>query len=129
MFYNPTYGFDSSKPSLVAPFSQSLYLQVGKHGTFANPFGRQPNPLPVVPGQVGFYSNATIFAFDPRFRSAYTYQYNLSIQRELPGSILLEMSYVGSNSFRLDREFDDNPYILNPLVNVLYPVPTYPQFG
>src|SRR5262249_17828726 len=108
-------------------FSESLSFKVGKHGSFANPFGRKSNPFPLLPGQMPFDYNVNLYTFDPRFRSAYTYQYNLSIQRELPGSMLLELQYVGSSSFRLDREFDDNPYFLNPVPS--HPVPTYPQFG
>jgi hypothetical protein len=127
MFYSPTYGFDSSKPSRVAPFTESLSFEVGKHGSFANPFGRQSNPFPLLPGDVAFNYSIDLYTFDPHFRTAYTYQYNLSIQRELPGSMLLELQYVGSNSFRLDREFDDNPYFLNPTAS--HPTPAYPQFG
>ena len=126
MFYNPTYGFDSSK-SLGGPFSESLFFEVGKHGSFANPFGRQPNPFPVLTSQTLFDYSFNVDTFDPRFRTAYTYQYNLSMQRELPGSLLLDLQYVGSSSFRLDREFDDNPYFLNPTRS--HPVPTYLQLG
>jgi hypothetical protein len=122
MFFNPTYGFDSSKAPQSFPFTDSLFFEVGKHGSFANPFGSQLNPFPVTPGQLSLnYLN--VYTFDPRFRTAYTYHYNLSFERELPGSVLLDLQYVGSNSFRLDREFD----LTNPALHD--PITTSPQFG
>src|SRR5262249_9034732 len=56
-----------------------------------------------------------------------TYHYNLSIQRELTASVLLELSYVGSNSFRLDREFNDNHYF--PIPEFPFYSYTYPELG
>ena len=127
MFYNPTYGFDSSKVSRAAPFSESLFFQVDKDGSFANPFGKRSSPFPVLPGQFALGYAFDIYTFDPRFRTAYAYQYNFSIQRELPASMLLELQYVGSKSFRLDREFDDNPYFSSTLP--FHPPVAHPQFG
>jgi hypothetical protein len=110
MFYSPTYGYDFSKFTSLAPFSNVVSVDVGKDGSFANPFGTQPNPFPIAPRDVPLSLGASIHTFDPRFRPAYTYQYNVTIQRELRGSLLLELSYIGSNSFRLDREIELNPY-------------------
>jgi hypothetical protein len=41
--------------------------------------------------------------------------------------MLLELSYVGSKSFRLDREFDENPLIYDS--SHPYGMPTYPQLN
>src|SRR5262249_13301258 len=129
MFHNPTYGHDFSRFSEVAPFSGFVSFDLDPDGTFANPFGKQQNPFPITPARIpsDFLRYPTIHAFDARFRTAYTYHYNLSIQRELRGSVLLELAYVGSNSFRLDREFDDNHYTTIPD----YPFYsfTYPELG
>ena len=40
-------------------------------------------------------------SFDPRFRTAYTLQYNLSLQRELPWALLVEVAYVGTRGQRI----------------------------
>jgi hypothetical protein len=42
-----------------------------------------------------------LISFNPDFPSGYTQQWNLSIQRQLPGDTLLEVAYVGSNSIKL----------------------------
>jgi hypothetical protein len=55
-----------------------------------------------------------IATFNPSFRSAYSYHYNLTIQRELPAALLLEVSYVGNNSFKLDQQRELNPLIADP---------------
>ncbi len=42
-----------------------------------------------------------IVSFNPNFPSAIMQQWNFNIQRQLPGGILLETGYVGSNSVKL----------------------------
>ena len=42
-----------------------------------------------------------LISFNPDFPSGYTQQWNLNIQRQLPGDTLLEVAYVGSNSIKL----------------------------
>ncbi len=44
----------------------------------------------------------------PNFKNAYVQHWNFGIQRELPGAILLEMSYVGSKGTRLNRRENSN---------------------
>ncbi len=44
----------------------------------------------------------------PNFKNAYVQHWNVGIQRELPGNILLEMSYVGSKGTRLNRRENTN---------------------
>ncbi len=44
----------------------------------------------------------------PNFKNAYVQHWNFGIQRELPGNILLEMSYVGSKGTRLNRRENTN---------------------
>jgi outer membrane receptor protein involved in Fe transport len=47
-----------------------------------------------------------IFNVDRKLVSAYSEQYNLAVQRELPGNLLFEAAYVGSQAHKL-------PYIFN----------------
>jgi hypothetical protein len=81
-------------------------------GTFSSPYGSLANPFPLDLSRRTFTGFPTLQPFDPTFRTAYTYQYNFTIQRELPGALLLEMAYVGSNSFKQNRERQLNPALL-----------------
>ncbi len=47
-------------------------------------------------------------SYNPNFPSGYTQQWNFNIQRQLPGDILLETAYVGSNSVKLSQARDVN---------------------
>lgn len=49
------------------------------------------------------------FIIDPHLRMPYSQSWNFGIQRELPGSLLMEVSYVGSKGTRLLRLVDGNP--------------------
>ncbi len=51
--------------------------------------------------------------FPPLERSQYGEQFNLTLQRELPGDMLLQVAYVGSQGHRLLASYDLNPG--NPL--------------
>ena len=105
-----------------------------------NPYraNNQPNPFP---------SHATLSSNDPnlltelaRFsfrerqlvrrshlRVPYIYQYNLSIQRQLVQDLVLDVSYVGSDSHKLTNMEDGNPIILGTTTRVLND-PRYPYF-
>jgi len=49
------------------------------------------------------------FIIDPNLRMPYSQSWNFGVQRDLPGSMLLEMNYVGSKGTRLLRLVDGNP--------------------
>ena len=53
-----------------------------------------------------------VYFVDPNLRTPYTYQYNLSIQRELVKSIMIEASYVGHSDHKLTVLSDANPFVL-----------------
>ena len=53
-----------------------------------------------------------VYYVDPHLRTPYTYQYNLSIQRELTRDLLVELNYVGNSSHKLTSLIDANPFIL-----------------
>jgi hypothetical protein len=61
-------------------------------------------------------------AIDPTLRAPYTERWSFGLQRELPDNILLDVSYIGSESHRLTTKADWNPRL-----------PTgarvYPNFG
>jgi len=57
----------------------------------------------------------------PNFKNAYVQHWNFGIQRELPGAVLFELSYVGSKGTRLNRRENTNsaepngPFAVVPL--------------
>jgi hypothetical protein len=50
----------------------------------------------------------TVRAYDSNLRTPYVQNWNLSIQRTLPGSMLLDLRYVGSKGTKLIRGFNIN---------------------
>ncbi|HKE22334.1 MAG TPA: carboxypeptidase regulatory-like domain-containing protein [Bryobacteraceae bacterium] len=61
-------------------------------------------------------------ALDPNLRSPYTGRWSFGFERQLPRSVLVDVSYVGSESHRLYTPADLNPRLLNGLH-------LYPNYG
>jgi hypothetical protein len=112
VFYDQTLGRTFTEVRSTQPFSVTRSLTAAQMtaagGTFANPFGTLTNPFPLDLSARTFTGTPQVQPFDPDFRTAYTYQYNFTIQRELPWSLLMELAYVGSNSFKQNRERELN---------------------
>jgi outer membrane receptor protein involved in Fe transport len=53
-------------------------------------------------------SGPFLITIDPNFRTPYTVQYNLNVERELPGGIALEVGYGGTRSVKLIGNRDIN---------------------
>ena len=64
----------------------------------------------------GTYS---VYVTDPHLRTPYIYQYNLSVQREIPANMVVETSYVGNSGHKLTSAIDVNPMILGTTDRVL----------
>jgi hypothetical protein len=131
MFYAATYGQHFTEFAQLEPFTSGVAFYSFAlppyriTGNFANPFGSSPNPFPIALEDRRTFFYNQIHTFDPSFRTAYTYHYNLTIQREMPGQIQLEIAYVGNNSFHTDRERELNAtYDRQERTNLL----RYPQF-
>ena len=119
MFYNPIEQlvleqFSAEPPFggsnfIPAPFLQTPY--VGQNGTISpNPFNGILNPPR---GKAidwsGFAGSIYFGQFPANMRPQYSDQYNLTIKRELPGDILLQVAYVGSQGHRLLATYELNP--------------------
>jgi hypothetical protein len=67
---------------------------------------------PVVPSSP--FGEVLSFALDPTFKVGRSYSFDFTVQRELPGNMLMEIGYIG----RLGRDlpnsidFDSSPYML-----------------
>ena len=118
LFYNPMEQLVLEQFGAEPPFGGSTYLP----GTFFNtPFVAQngtvnPNPfigiLSPTPGQAQDWSSFRPMLlygdFQPKMRTQYTAQYNLTLQRELARDLVLQVGYVGSQGHRLLASHDIN---------------------
>jgi hypothetical protein len=86
------------------------------------------NPFPSTPptantafagGQGLPFGGGGIYFVDPHLRTPYTYQYNLSLQHELTGTMTAEVNYVGSSSKGLTALQDVNPMVRGTTNRVL----------
>ena len=64
---------------------------------------------PIVPGIGG---ETLSFAVDPNFKVGKSYSFDFTIQRELPGNMLMEVGYIGRMGRDLPNsvDFDSSPY-------------------
>ncbi len=84
--------------------------------TFANPIATPVFQVPRTYAQNNALAGnfGTVFAIDPDLQVPSLMQYNIGIQRELPGKMALEIRYVGSRSDNLVRGLDFNQVIIQP---------------
>jgi hypothetical protein len=118
IFYNPIEQLVLEQFSAEPPFggSESItnpLLQtpfVDQTGTIhPNPFTGVLSPPRGTPLDWSRFLGTTYFGdFQPHMRSQYSDQYNLTIKRELPGDILLQVGYVGSQGHRLLAIYEVN---------------------
>jgi hypothetical protein len=88
---------------------------------FANPFadvagnGSETNPFPYSRPQAGStlnwanYLEQDISAIDSNYSTPYVMNFNLNIQRQLPGNMILQVGYVGSLGRRLASTYEADP--------------------
>ncbi len=88
---------------------------------FANPFadvagyGSESNLYPYSPPKPGgsvnwdYYSELELSAFSNGYNVPYAYNFNLNIQRALPGAMVMQIGYVGSIGHRLPTWFEGDP--------------------
>ena len=73
-------------------------------GRFVLPATPQQTPSPVI-------ADGSLLApvlFDPHFRNPASNNWNIGIQRELPGNNVIDVAYVGSEGHHIFRELDPN---------------------
>ena len=97
----------------------------GGSPSFANPFtdistGQSiPNKFPfTAPGpgnktfDFSFYEPISFNTTDPHFTSPYAMNFNLNVQRELPGAMIMQIGYVGAQARHLEVAFEGDPITL-----------------
>jgi hypothetical protein len=85
-----------------SPLSKSFNVQNSAANplTLANGFNAAPTGI------------ATTFGIDPNFRVGYAQTWNASLQRDLPGALIMTATYVGIKGTRGIQEFYPNTYPL-----------------
>ena len=114
--FDPLSGLTSSgSPYQADPFPNSDPVT-------ANPFPSQPPPKNLdfaAAGYLPINAAGAVYIVDPHLRTPYTYQYNMSIQRELVPGTVMEVSYIGSSSHGLTSLIDINPFTLGTTDRIL----------
>jgi len=145
IFYDVLKGEDNLQFNGAPPFYSEQYAQYscqnvdesgiclfpGQTNFYSDPWvagGFAGNPFPSVPptastafaGGLGLpFGGGGIYFVDPHLHTPYTYQYNLSVQREITGTLTAEVNYVGSSSKGLTSLQDVNPMVLGTTNRVL----------
>jgi hypothetical protein len=96
----------------------------GGSPSFANPWAdiagvnSAVNPFPFTPPAPGSAVNFSQFfpldisVVNPNFTDPYAMNFNLNIQRELPGAMVLQVGYVGAQGRHLELVYEGNPISL-----------------
>jgi hypothetical protein len=115
-FYSEVDGFMNPQGPFVtngAPYYSNPWPQSG----LTQPFPSQPptasSAFNTATGNSLPFGGGGIYFVDPHLHTPYTYQYNLSIQREVARNLTSEISYVGSSSKGLTSLMDVNPFDLS----------------
>ena len=118
IFYNPIEQLVLEQFSAEPPFGGSESISnsflstpfVGQDTTIhPNPFTGVLSPPRGTPLDWSRFLGTTYFGdFQPHMRSQYSDQYNFTIKRELPGDILVQVGYVGSQGHRLLAIYEVN---------------------
>ncbi len=92
--------------SSIFTFFNDPYGSTGTPNTFpSQPVDHNMNFANLLP-----FGGGSLFFVDPHLRTPYTYQYNLSVQRQIAKDTVLEVSYLGSSSHGLTGLQDVNPF-------------------
>jgi len=118
LFYNPMEQLVLEQFGAEPPFGGSTYLPatflntpfIAQTGTVnPNPFNGILSPAPGTAQDWSSFRPMLLYGdFQPKMRTQYTAQYNLTVQRELARDLVLQLGYVGSQGHRLLASHDIN---------------------
>ncbi len=111
IFYDPFAngsGVTSQGPISSLPWAQFEQITPPKL-KFDSPYDAVPIPAPNT-----FLSPSTPFVMDAKARPSNAQDWNLSVQREIAKSYVLEVRYVGTKGTHLPRNIDANPAVYGP---------------
>jgi len=115
---NAGFFFDapSSPPTAELSYMKDPFGTAGIPNTFPS---TPPPPNVDFSPDLPINSTGFIYLVNPHLRTPYVYQYNLSLQRSLPASTVLETNWVGTASRGLTSLIDINPMVLGTYNRVL----------
>jgi hypothetical protein len=110
--------------SLVVRAGYGIYRNTGVHQSIATALAQQPplsntlsvenspgNPLTLANGFIAVPgAAANTFAVDPDFRVGYAHNWQVSAQRDVPGSLNVMATYLGTKGRHLMQQFLPNTY-------------------
>jgi len=111
IFYGSVSGNEWNSTSNYNPFAvRQTFPNVG---TLTNPYLNQPGglspfPFSYDPDNPRFILPASIYGISPNFQWPYTYQFNLSVERQVRKDVTVSAAYVGSLAHRLPFAEDLN---------------------
>ncbi len=124
VFYDILKGEDNLQFNGAIPFYSLAYTQTFQNGNalaLDDPYGSvgatDPFPSTTPTKNYNFSqdfpigTNLGLFPIDPKLRTPYVFQYNVSLQQELISKMLLEVGYLGYSAHGLTGLVDINPMI------------------
>ena len=113
-------GIENNRFVDVAPFSTQVAITT-PNGPFSDPYRgiENPFPSPAIPSPNSkFPAPVLVVTYDPknnsRMQAPVTYNFNLSVERQLPQAILFRAAYVGSLSRHQTETVELNPAVYTP---------------
>jgi hypothetical protein len=98
-------------------YNTSVYLPIATQMAQQYPFSKslsvQGTPGNLLSMADGFNASAPVsntFGVDPNFRIGYSQNWQVSVQRDLPGALVVTGSYLGSKGTREQQEFLPNTF-------------------
>ena len=97
-------------------YNTSVYYQLASQMAQQNPFSKnvRVQNSPQTPLSMAQFPNTSQvnFGIDPAFRPGYAQNWQLTIQRDLPGALVVSATYLGTKGTRGVQEFLPNTYPL-----------------
>ena len=91
---------------------QSIAAQMAQQSPLSKSLSVQNGPADPLTLANGFNTSGAItpntFAIDPNFRVGYAHSWNVSVQRDLPGAMIMSATYLGIKGTRGTQEFLPN---------------------
>ncbi len=109
----PFFGFADATPAGDTLATSGLVDPYAAFGA-VNPFPSQPPTKNINFSDAGYlpFGGGGVYFVDPHLRTPYVWQYNMTIEQQLPSSMLLEIGYLGYSAHKLTGLVDVNPFTL-----------------
>jgi hypothetical protein len=104
IFFDRSNTISTNSQANQAPFGTVVTVFGNNTNSFADPWAGTTNPFPAPlnpPSTVAFPQFSTQFLYAGDMSNAYVQSWNLTVERELPGSFVFRSSYAGSKGTRM----------------------------